>query len=182
MHRIQFHLSEYLRQTRRKLRANRVFLGWGSFKWALLQLMYLRIRLTVTGGGQTQSQRLSQTFPRSWKAKISIVTKRGCRAEKIFVGMRLFYRQEEEKSEKELLGWVRRTALTVQVAWLRPRGREIPQGCSHFLNSPIPGCEKPFSAQALSSLSGRGRSMLLVKINVGQCCNTGALSSSVSRQ
>ena len=38
------------------------------------------------------------------EAKISIVTRRGCRAGKIFVGMRLFCPQQEEKTKKEVLG------------------------------------------------------------------------------
>ena len=50
--------------------------------------------------------------------------------------MRLFYPQEEEKTKKEVLGWMRQTTLTGEVAPQDPRGRGIPQGCGHFVNSP----------------------------------------------
>ena len=83
-----------------------------------------------------KSQGLSQTFLRSVKAKISLVTRRGCRAEKIFVGMGPFSPQENEKIKKEVLGWMRETTLTGEVAPQGPRGRGIPQGCGHFVNSP----------------------------------------------
>ena len=69
------------------------------------------------------------------KAKISIVTRRRCRAGKIFVSMRLFFRQEDEKTRKEELGQMRQTRLTVEVAPQGPRSRGIPQGCDHFVNS-----------------------------------------------
>ena len=48
----------------------------------------------------------------------------------------LFYPQEEEKTKKEVLGWMRQTTLTGEVAPQDPRGRGIPQGCGHFVNSP----------------------------------------------
>ena len=70
------------------------------------------------------------------KAKFSIVTRRGYRAGKIFVGMRLFCPQEEEKTKREVLGKMRQTTLTGEVAPQGPRGRGIPQGCGHFVNSP----------------------------------------------
>ena len=38
------------------------------------------------------------------ESKISIVTRKGCRAEKIFVGMMLFCPNEKEKTKKEVLG------------------------------------------------------------------------------
>ena len=50
--------------------------------------------------------------------------------------MRLFCPQEEEKTKKEVLGLMRQTTLTGEVAPQDPRGRGIPQGCGHFVNSP----------------------------------------------
>ena len=86
-----------------------------------------------------RSQEFSLTFIRYLslvKAKISIATRRGYRAGKIFVGTRLFCPQEEEKTKREVLGQMRQTTLTGEVAPQGPRGRGIPQGCGHFVNSP----------------------------------------------
>ena len=49
--------------------------------------------------------------------------------------MRLFCLQEEEKTKREVLGQMRQTTLTGEVAPQDPRGRGIPQDCGHFVNS-----------------------------------------------
>ena len=61
------------------------------------------------------------------KAKISIATRRGYRAGKIFVGTRLFCPQEEEKTKREVLGEMRETTLIGEVDPQGPRGRGIPK-------------------------------------------------------
>ena len=76
-----------------------------------------------------KSLAFSQTFLRSFcpvKAKISFVTRRGCRAEKILVGMMFFCPQEKEKTKKEVVGEMRQTTLTGEVAPQGPRERGIP--------------------------------------------------------
>ena len=84
----------------------------------------------------------SQTFLRSFspvKAKISIVTRRGCWAEKIFVGMMLLCPQEEEKTKKKS-AWL---DAADYAAWRScpagPRGRGILKVAAILWTAPI--CE-----------------------------------------